>query len=559
MLPIARQARHLGRYRQIAQVLVHHGFGYIVEQLGLVNLLSLPRRIILKRPAPTPVGVAERLRLVLIELGPTFIKFGQLLSTRPDLLPADLIVELNKLQDRVPPFPSDVAIAMIEAELGKPIAQLFRTFDHTPLAAASLGQVHTAVLHSGEQVVVKVQRPDIEQVINTDLAILVDLADLAQQQDLFGLQYDLNELAWDFSLTLRDELDYLREATNADRFRRNFAGSKIVHIPVIYWEYSTHRVLTLERLFGIKINDIAGLAAAGIDRKRLARNSLHLVLEEVFTHGFFHADPHPGNFFALPGGIIGAVDFGQTVAMDAETTRNMLTLLHALSERDPDTVLRALERIGMVSRHKITPTLRRDAQRLINRFVDRPLSELSINEISETLFTISQRHQLQMPSVIAMMMKTMVMIEGTGVQIDPQLDVFAMARPYARRAMAAQYAPHIVGERLLHQARDTTESALNLPHQIGDVLHRLDQSELLIRTREQELYRVANAQMRAANRLAVAMVLAALIISFGLLALAIDISQWDTVWLVVLGVVGGLAMAFLSLVLLLALLRGHDS
>ncbi|HMQ31982.1 MAG TPA: AarF/UbiB family protein, partial [Chloroflexaceae bacterium] len=330
MWPLVRQARYLGRYREIARVLVGHGFGALVEQLGLAPLLSLPRRVVLRVPPPAPLGTAGRLREALVALGPTFVKLGQALSTRPDLLPPEFVHELGKLQDTVPPFPAEVAVATIEESLGHPIGELFAQFDREPLAAASLGQVHSAVLHSGERVVVKVQRPDIAGRINTDLAILADLAALAQERLPFGRQYNLVELVWEFSATLRAELDYHREGRNAERFRHLFGQSEGVHIPRIYWAYSHARVLTSERLYGLKLTDRAALAAAGIDPAGLARNCLQLILSEIFTYGFFHSDPHPGNFFALPGEVLGVVDFGKVGSLDRATTRALLLLLAAL-------------------------------------------------------------------------------------------------------------------------------------------------------------------------------------------------------------------------------------
>jgi ubiquinone biosynthesis protein len=558
VLPFVRQARHLGRYRHIVQVLGHHGFGYVVGQLGLSTLLSLPRRLVQRLPPPPPVSAAERLRQVLVELGPTFIKLGQLLSTRPDILPPDLLHELNKLQDTVPPFPSEIAIATIESELGQPLSRLFLVFDPTPLAAASLGQVHAAVLHSGEEVVVKVQRPDISGLINTDLAILADLAALAQERTALGEQYDLVELAWEFSNTLRDELDYTREALYAERFQRNFADTATVYIPTVYWRYTSHRVLTIERLYGIKINDIAALDVAGIDRKKLARHSLELVLAEIFEHGFFHADPHPGNFFAMPGAVIGAVDFGQVGKLDPYTSRQLLLLLHALVNYDDDGLLRAMERMHMVSRHQITPALRRDARRFIDRFVDRPLRELSMREVGDTLFSISQRHTMRMPSPVATLLKTLMMIEGIGQQIDPELDVFGIARPYAQRAAAAQMSPHVLADQVAGKTRDMAETLGALPQQLGNVLHRLNEGELVVRTREEELHRLAGALIGAANRLTLALVLSALIIGLGLVAVAVGVGQWQGVLPLTIGIVGGIAMVVTGLVLLLALLRGRD-
>jgi ubiquinone biosynthesis protein len=558
MLPFARQALYLGRYRTIAQVLGHHGFGYMLEQLGLINLLSLPRRIILRGPPPPPVSVGERLRRALVDLGPTFIKLGQLLSTRPDLLPPDLIIELNKLQDTVPPFPSDTAVGLIESELGHPIQHLFSHFDPIPLAAASLGQVHAARLYSGEDVVVKVQRPDIVDLIHTDLAIISDLAALAQERKTFGEQYDLVDLAWEFDNALREELDYIREASNADRFRRNFIGNSRVHIPVFYHDYCSSRVLTIERLRGVKISNIAGLHKEGIDPKRLARNAVNLIFQEVFQDGFFHSDPHPGNFFALQGEVIGAIDFGQVGTLDRETTRNLLLLLLAIINRNPDNGIRALERMGMLSRQDITPALRRDAQRLIETYADRPLHELTLRATGDALYTLSKRHNLRMPGPLALLLKTIIMMEGIGLQLDPQLDVFGLARPYAERALVEQFSPRVLGAQFFYNARDLAEVSMALPHQTSDMLYQINAGNLRIKTHEEELRPLAGAVIGAANRIAVALVLAALIVSFGLVAIALNIGQWDTTVLVVLGVLLSLGLIITALALIFALIRGRN-
>lgn len=558
MFALTRQARHLRRYRQIVQVLVWHGFGFTVEQLGLFSLLSLPRRILLGSRATTPASVAVRLRLVLTELGPTFVKFGQLLSTRPDVLPASYVEELGKLQDTVPPFPTDIAIQRIEEELGKSLSQLYRSFDYEPLAAASIGQVHTAVMHNGDHVVVKVQRPGITQQVDTDLSILNDLASLAQQRQIFDTQYDLTELAWEFTITLRAELDYRREGANADRFRNNFAGNPTVHVPKVYWEHTSTHVITYERLYGIKINDIAMLDASGLDRKRLARNSLLVIMEEVFKHGFYHSDPHPGNFFALEGEVIGAVDFGQAGVLDQETTRQMLLLLLSVGRSDTDGAIRALQAVGMIPPSSVTPSLRRDVNYMINRYVDRPLDQLSISEVAETLYSVSKRHRLQMPAQLATLLKTFIMIEGTGRLIDPKLDIFALARPYAESAVASQFAPNALLERVTDRLRDLTETSLALPRQLGDILYRLETGTLTVQTREEEMRTLARVVSVAANRLAIGVVLGGLLISLGLAALALDIQHWDNTFLVVVATVGVIAVFVMALAFLISLLRGPD-
>jgi ubiquinone biosynthesis protein len=557
MWPLVRQARYLGRYRHIAQVLAHHGFGYLVEQIGLAQMLSLPRRVF-RQPVPQMPGGAERLRLVMTDLGPTFIKLGQILSTRPDLLPPSFIIELDKLQDTVPPFDGRVAIATVEEELGRPIDALFRSFDPVPLAAASLGQVHAAVLPNGDDVVVKVQRPDIQHTLAIDLAILSELAALAQERTALGQQYDLNELAWEFSATLRAELDYRREGRNADRFRKNFAGNPIIHIPTVYWDHTSARVLTSERLFGVKINDIPALEASGIDRKRLARNSTEVILQEIFTDGFFHADPHPGNLFALPDGVIGAVDFGQVVTLDREMTGNLLLLLIAMTREDAHGALRAMERLGMLTPRDITASVQRDMRRFMDQLVDRPLEQISARETGEELLALAQRHHLRMPAPLALLLKAVVMIEGVGVQVDPQLDVFAIARPYALRSLAELNGPEAVARRSLEIARDLGEVAGAMPRQLSHVLQQLGDGELQLKTQNDELRRLANALTLSSLRLALALVLASFVLALGLLGIGLALG-WGGSLPTTFGILGLVGVIVTGLALMVSLVwRGSD-
>jgi ubiquinone biosynthesis protein len=555
MWPLVRQARYLGRYRQIAQVLGRHGFGYLVEQLGLAPLLSLPRRIV-RRPVPARLGGPERLRRALIDLGPTFVKLGQVLSTRPDLLPPEFIAELSKLQDTVPPFSAEIAIATIEADLGRPIDALFRDFCREPLAAASLGQVHAAVLPDGAQVAVKVQRPDIQQNVAVDLAILAELAALAQERTALGEQYDLVELAWEFGATIRAELDYRREGRNAERFRQHFASSAIVHIPTIYWEFTSARVLTSERLFGVKINDVAALEAAGVDRKRLARHCAELILQEIFTDGFFHADPHPGNFFALPGEVVGAVDFGQVVALDRELTTDLVRLLVALTRDDAGAALRAMQRLSMLAPREITASLRRDMMRFMERFVNRPLEDLSARETGEELFALAQRHHLRMPAPLALLLKTVIMMEGTGLLLDPQLDVFAIARPYATRALAELASPEAARRRALDQAQELGEIAVTLPRQVSHVLQQLGDGDLRLQTRDPETRRIAAALALAGTRVALALTLCGFVLGLGLLGIAVSAGAWTGLVPLVLGVLGGFAVIATGMALFVSIVRG---
>ncbi|NJK79984.1 MAG: AarF/ABC1/UbiB kinase family protein [Chloroflexaceae bacterium] len=555
MLPLARQARYLGRYQQIARVLASHGFGYLLTRIGLHQLLSLPRRTLRDATIDTPLRGAERLRLALIELGPTFVKFGQLLSTRPDLLPPDFIFELSKLQNTVPPFPSKEAVQRIEAELQRPLTELFAAFEYEPMAAASLGQVHGAVLHTGEHVVIKIQRPNIASSMLTDLAIISDLAALAQENNLFGQQYDLVELAWEFSASLRDELDYRREGYNTDRMRHHFAHNDLTRIPRVYWDYTTSHILTLERLYGIKIDNVAAIDALGINRKRLAERSLELVVEEVYSFGFFHADPHPGNIFALPGEVIGAVDFGQVGVLDRDLRRNSLLLMLAMINHNIDGALRALVDLGVLERHQITPGLRRDITRFINRYVDRPLQDLSVHTLGNDLLEVLHRHRLRLPSPAALLLKALVTMEGTAKLLAPDMDIFAVARPYLYRAAADLLGPAELAGQAFGKLRDVGEATTAIPLHLDAILYQLNRGELRIRTRDEEARRMASAIVGAANRLALALVLAALILASSVLIIAVVLGAWTGTWPIVLGIISAAAIVFTSFLLIVALVR----
>ena len=384
----------------------------------------------------------------------------------------------------------------------------------------------------------------------TDLAILTELAQLAQQRSELGRRYNVVDLAWEFSNLLRSELDFRQEGRNAERFRRNFAGNTSVHIPKIYWNYTSTRILTSERLIGIKINDIAAMNAAGVDRKRLARHSAELILQEVFKDGFFQGDPHPGNLFALPGEVVGAVDFGQAIVLEPDTTHGLLLLLLALSQRDADGALRALQRLGMLKVTEITPVLRRDMLRFIEGFVDRPLSELSARETGEALFALVQRHLLHMPAPLALLLKAVVMMEGIGVQIDPDLDVFELARPYALKVLASSTSPEASLQRALVRGRELLDAADSLPR-LPVALQQLTSGELTIQTRELELRRLAAAQATAGARIALAVVVLAATLGLGLLGLVVALTGWSGAPIVMLAV-----LAVTVLVVSLAALQG---
>ncbi len=555
---MALRPRHLRRYGQIAEVFTRHGFGAIVAQLGLSRYLNLPQRLMSREPPPTDVTAAKHLRLALEELGSTFVKLGQILSTRPDVLPPEFIDELSKLQDEVPPGPWEPIQALIEQELGAPLNEFFMAFDPTPVAAASLAQVYAALLLDGQHVVVKVQRPGIERVVNTDLEIIQDLAQLAQERTFLGDVYDLADLADEFAAALRTELDYGREGRNAERFRKNFASESGLYVPQVYWDYSTRRVLVMERISGIKISDIETLEAAGYDRHRLAVTAARFVVKQVLEDGFFHADPHPGNLVIMPGEVIGVMDFGTAGYLTAEDRANLVPLYAAIVQADAVRALDQLERMGIADPHLSDRAgLRRDLRRLLQKYQGVSLKDISVGEVLGEVEPIIYEHHLHVPSDYWLLIKTLVIMEGVGKGLDPDFDVYEFSGPYVRRFLLRQILPSAWGPTVLRSATAWSDLLSGFPRQTSRILSQVEQGDLRFRVHAPMTKQAARHWNQIANRVILGVVLAALIIAMALLIPTLDLTwPWSIqVWTIVIGFV---AMCVVSAWLGLWILRSNS-
>lgn len=391
------------------------------------------RRRVLGGHVETP---ARHLRLALEELGTTFVKLGQIVSTRADLLPAAYLAELERLQDGEPPEPWDVISAVIAAELGRPAECLYASFDPQPLAAASIGQAHAAVTFDGEEVVVKVRRPGIVGEIELDLALLAGVAHWVSRWTPFGRTHDVEGLTREFSETLRAELDYVREARNAERFAAAFADDTYVHIPRVIWPLTTHQVLTLERIRGAKITDRGAIDALPIDRAELARRAAGIQMKMVFEHGFFHADPHPGNFFIEPDGRIGLIDFGMAGTIDDRTKAGLVRVIASLAAHDGDGMVAALEELGIAGVAVARPALRSELLALTDAYLDQALGDISLAALLRDLLAVVRRHRLRLPPNLALLVKTLGMSEGVGAQLDSSFRMINVLAPFAASAMA---------------------------------------------------------------------------------------------------------------------------
>lgn len=541
---------HRRRYAEIITVLSRHGLGWLLYQLGLSTLMPL-QRLPLRRAKQVPrYTQPEHLRLALEELGTTFIKLGQILSTREDLLPPEYVAELSKLREHVPPVPAEAIIATIEESFGRPLSDLYSEFDPTPIAAASIGQVHAARLPGGTPVVVKVQKPGIAAQVEEDLAILMQMARFAQRRAPLAEAYDLVALVDEFGWTLRSELDYMREGRNADQLRQYFADSPYVVIPIVFWEHTTSRVITLERLDGIHIDDIDALDRAGIDRRRLARNAANLILDQVFVHRMFHADPHPGNFAVLPDGRIAAFDFGMIGRIDDATRDALMSVVLAAVNQDADGLVDGLAALSVVGRGTDRDGLRRDIQHLLDRYYGVSLSEYRFNEIFQDLMEMVRRRRLQLPAELSLLLKTLAMYEALGRKLDPDFEPFAVAAPYVRRAVLERYLPQTWVPQLLAAGDDAMRLLTTLPRRANRLLTRAEHGDLEVAMRVIGIEEMTRQAHLLVNRLIGAILIAASLVSLGLL-LTVYHPPWLLTWLAPL--VGAGVLVTLALGLFLAL------
>ncbi len=508
------------RGRQIAEVLGRHGLGYLVGMLGLERfvpfhhgLLGHPRRL-------EPYTRPEHIRMALEDLGAAWIKLGQILSTRADLLPPEYLAELAKLQDAAPPVPVEAVRAVIASELGRPPEEVFASFDPTPLAAASIGQAHAATLFDGTEVVVKVRRPGVVEQVEQDLELFLNLAAAASRRWELAEEYDLVGLAQEFAQTLRAELDYLREGRNAERFAQNFAGDPTVHIPRVFWETTTSRVLALERIRGIKINDLPALEAAGVNRSALAERAARILLKMVFEDGFFHADPHPGNFFVEPGGRIGLIDFGMVGTVDEPTQERLTALLLAVTSQDPDRLVEAFLDLGVARRRVDRASLREDLKHLTGRYYDRSLREIAVGPLLTDALAIVRRHRLHLPTNLALLLKTVMMAEGLAAQLDPDFRLTTVLVPYAERLMLRQYSPLRWARRLGTAGLEAAELGVELPRQLRRLVRELERGELQFGMRPEGFEPLMGRLERLANRLVLGMLASAFIVGLAVLMAA---------------------------------------
>jgi ubiquinone biosynthesis protein len=557
--PIRQSYQEINRLRQIAEVLARHGLVALADQLGLGRFLARPWR----RRAGEEVDMATmpvQLRETLEELGPTFVKLGQILSGRPDILPPAYTAELTKLLDSAPPFPGEQIVGSIEAELGAPLAELFSSFDLNPIAAASIGQAHRAVLPDGKKVVVKVQRPDIEEVIRADLDLLRRQARFLERRSATLKNYRLSELVEELGLALQNELDYTLEGRNAERLRGNLQDEERVIIPRVFWNLTTRRVITLQAVPGIKLNDMERLRQAGYDLARLADLTVNIYMRQVFLDGFFHADPHPANIL-VSGDSIALVDFGVAGYLPPALRYALGDLLVSLLSQDAEGIVQTVLNMGAVERGVDRRALERDVQRLLHRYHDAPLEQMPAGEVLEDVMATAHRHRVHLPSDLALLARTVIVLEGVALSLDPEFVFFEAAKPFARRLIAERLSLRRLGDDLLRTLREASQLAHSLPRRLGSLADKLEAGEVSLGIDLRQMPDLSTKMDVVANRLAFSIVVAAIIISSAVLIMGgSQVSVWHLPivgWGVPIAQIGFATSIVLGAWLLISILRSR--
>ena len=495
MQPFGRARRLL----RITTVFISHGLDEFVANLHLFRLYAYVLRLAPWRWRQTRAPRGERLRLALEELGPIFIKFGQMLSARPDLVPEDIVGELSRLQDQVPPFPGEQAVALIEAAYGMSLAQAFRSFDTTPVASASVAQVHFAILHDGTEVAVKVLRPGIDVILKRDLALLQTLAQLAVRYWPDARRLRPLEVVKEYEKIVYDEMDLAHEAANASQLRTNFEGSALLYVPRVFWDYTRRSVMVMERITGVPISNREALIANGVDLRKLAHNGVEIFFTQAFRDGFFHADMHPGNIFVSFTGQYRAVDFGIMGTLSADDKYYLAENILGFLNRDYRSIAEAHVRAGWVPKSTRVDELEGAIRTVCEPIFAKPIKDISFGRLLMNLFQTARRFNMEVQPQLVLLQKTLFNIEGLGRRLYPDLDLWITAKPFLERWMREQLGPHAVWNALRKEYPNWIHVLPEIPRYLGATLKQAKDGELSVRGRSDEIEHLAQ-DMRVRHR-----------------------------------------------------------
>ncbi len=551
---LGRSYRHAVRYKQIAAVLVRHGLEDLAGRVGLDRHVPRRRPEASKPPSHPHASGWSRLRVILEELGPSFIKLGQMASTRPDLIPQAACDELAKLQDEVPPFEPKEIRRTIRLELGEPIEKAFDKFEIRPIASASIAQVHKAVTLDGNEVAVKVQRPGIRRKIAVDLEIMFSLARHFEKHshDMEVLQPVL--LTEEFSRTIKRELDFECEAGNIERFARNFGDDPTVHVPKVYRKLTTSKVLTMEFVNGVKVSDVEALRKSGADPETVAKRGADYITRQIFKYGFFHSDPHAGNILVMPKNVICLLDYGQTGTLSQRNRESLGEFTVGLARRDVKRMARALAQTARASTDPDSlSALEGDLEDFVEQHLYKPLEEIRMDKVFGEVIALLVRRRLRLPPVFYLLGKALAAAEGNGRRLWGRFNLVCHLQPFVRQMLRRRYNPRRLAEEISVAAADWRRLLKNMPAEVSEILSRTRQGRLRVQFDHRGLEPMLRTHDRISNRIVFGLVLAALIIGSALVVHADIPPRWNG--LPIIGIVGFVAAGLMGFVLLISIIH----
>lgn len=552
---VGRTYRHLNRYRQIASILIKYGLGNLLEKIRTDQFVELGFKMISpKQDEPMErLTTAQRTRMAFEEMGPTFIKFGQILSTHPGFMPVDFIHELTKLQDDVPPFPFVEAKRILESQFKTPLDELFESFDEEPLASASIGQVHRARLKDDGEVAVKIQRPGIKKIIEVDLEIMLHLATLMERHVEEIAVLNPVKMVEEFTRTLEKEIDYTIEATNMERFSRQFLSDTTIYVPKVFREVSTTSVITMEFVEGIKISESEKLDSKGFDRKIITSRGATIILKMIFDNGFFHADPHPGNIFVLQENIICLVDFGMVGSVDWHTREIFVDLIDSIVNQNPSMATKVLLKLTTYDDEPDIRLLEKEIGDFMGQHLYKPLKDIEIGKLLQQLLELAFRFRLRIPSDIFLMIKALGTVEGIACQLDPEFDLVKEATPFVKQIKLNRFHPKRIAKDVISLAIDYRQFFQQFPQDLLKITEMLRQKKVTFKIEHHGLDRMLATFDQISNRISLSIIIAALLIGSALIVIS-NIPPL-IYGISIIGIVGFAMAAIMGIWLMVAILR----
>jgi len=555
---IERTYRHAKRYRQILGVLIKYGFGDLVSRLNIENYVEVGLQMVWKEDweGLEDLSRGERIRNALEELGPTFIKLGQVLSTHHSYIPLDIYRELEKLQDEVAPFPLKDVNRIIEEELGLSIEDLFDEFEDQPIAAASIGQVHSARLKSGEWVVIKVQRPNIRKMVQVDIEIMFHIATLMERHVEGWDLHNPTGVVEEFSRTIQNEIDYGVEAAHIERFAGMFLEDERVHIPEVYHDFSTDRVLTMEYMEGIKPSQSEELDRRGYDKQLIGERGFNLILRMVFEYGYFHADPHPGNILVMPGNVIGFLDFGMVGQLSRREREHFTDLIIAIAQRDEVMGREVFMRITEWENEPNRDELEKRIDAFMSQHFHKSLKRINLGKLLREMVNISAEFQMRLPPDLLLVIKTFTAVDGVGRMLDPNFNPVQLAEPFLKHRKRQRHSPRHILAQAYAMGTDLVEFVSEIPTEMREVFRLVKSGRIKMEFEHRGLDPLLSTLERVSSRLSLAILVGSLVIGSSVIVLSGVPPKWAD--MPVIGIIGYLLAGILSLAIIVSILRsGH--